>query len=375
MYKVYNKNKIKLKWRRSTKSAGTPVAYVSEMAHKVTVDIAAALVNPIGRVKLAAVNYPARFIMRDTMATFRSVAEGETVFKDALTGKEIAREDIFIERSMRDFLENADEQTLEKLEVTAQAKAEMLVEVHKLDGAMSDLWRAIDEITPQILATTDEEVEREYQNPDAIMTHMTRAVYASETTVVQRKMLDDWYNKRDWGPFNIKMWCGPAAVTIVAFGLGEKAGFDKIPLVFDNAKGQALYRHFENTIGTGPKVIRSLGNGLSAHTNYTIEQKLCHRWNDVNAHLNNYELPVISLRSGWYGDWGFHYRVIIGTQTDRLRKYHKLSWWWGDWHTKYWTNDTYTYWYYMLDNGNDGGNFWETSGRVFQSTLGLVKHK
>lgn len=355
------------------KSAGTPVAYVSEMSHKVTAETAKVLVSPTGDLKLSAVNYPSRFIMRDTAATARSVMQGETVFKDALTGKPITGEEVFIEHSIHDLLANTDEQTLEKLEITAQAKTEMLTEAEKIDSAMSELWRAIEEITPQILATTDEEVEREYQNPDAIMTHMTRYVYASDTTTVQRKMLDDWYNKQTW--CNPGGWCGPAAVTFIALGLGSKAGCDKIPLWEDCGKIMELYNMFENTIGTGPKVISSLGKGLEAHTNYTIEQKLCHRWSDVSAHLNNYELPVVSLRSGWYGDWGFHYRVIIGTQTDRLRKYHQLSWWWGHWRTKYWTNDTYTYWYYMHDNGNDGGNFWETSGRVFQSTLGLVKYK
>lgn len=179
------------------------------------------------------------------------------VFKDALTGKPITGEEVFIERSIHDLLANTDEQTLEKLEITAQAKTEMLMEAEKLDSAMSDLWRAIEEITPQILATTDEEVERAYQNLDAIMTQMTRYVYASDTTTVQRKMLDDWYNKRVW--YNPGGWCGPAAVTFIALGLGSKAGCDKIPLREDFGKIMELYNMFENTIGTGPKVISSLG--------------------------------------------------------------------------------------------------------------------
>ncbi|WP_253679585.1 phage integrase N-terminal SAM-like domain-containing protein [Treponema sp. OMZ 788] len=105
----------------------------------------------------------------------------------------------------------------------------------------------------------------------------------------------------------------------------------KFPLIPDNSKAQALYMVFENTIGTGPKVISSLSKGLSAHTNYKIEQKLCHRWKDVNSHITNYHLPVVSLRSGWYGDWGFHYRLIIGTQKETKKEYHKFSWWWGHW--------------------------------------------
>ena len=78
----------------------------------------------------------------------------------------------------------------------------------------------------------------------------------------------------------------------------------------------------------------------------------------------------------WGNSLGFRIPSFWAKDNDiKIRKYHQLSWWWGHWRTKYWTNDTYTYWYYMHDNGNDGGNFWETSVRVFQSTLGLVKHK
>ena len=100
----------------------------------------------------------------------------------------------------------------------------------------------------------------------------------------------------------------------------------------------------------------------------------------------NYSIAVISLRSGWYGTGQFHYRVIIGTKTVRKREYHKLSWWWFGWKSKYWTKDKYTNWFLIHDNGYDAGrvsdknlirvsDFWEKSGGVYQSTLGLVKHK
>ncbi|AGT44317.1 hypothetical protein [Treponema pedis] len=356
------------------KSAGTPVAYVSTMTHKVPIEMARRLANFAGDMKLTSVNYPNQFIVRETEVNSRSIELGETQFKDALTGKAVERSAVFIERSIVECLHEADEETLKQLEITPEAKIQMLTEAEEHTSAMSDLWKHIDEITPKILTTTDEEVEREYKNPYAITVEAERHIYNTETTAVQKTILDDWYNKRDWG--NPYCYCGPAAVAFVVIGLGEKSGYKNTPLsIFEREKINNIYKFFENTIGTGPKVISSLSNGLGKHTNYKIEQKLCHKWNDVNSHLSNYNLPVISLRSGWYGDWGFHYRVIIGTETDRLREYHKISWWWFGWKSKYWTKDKYSHWYYMHDNGSDGGNFWERSGQVFQSTLGLVKHK
>ncbi|MBQ9237747.1 MAG: hypothetical protein IJ191_00300 [Treponema sp.] len=371
----------------ASKLEGEPVAYVSTMTHQVTAETAQQLTDISGAVRLAAINYPSQFVMRDTTVSARSVMQGEAIFKDALSGETLTQDAVFIERNILECLEKADEETLERLEINASDKTTMIAEAQEQAHDMASLWNSIDEIIPQILATTDEEIEREYQNPDAIVEDASRHIYASETTTVQYKMLNDWYSKRDW--HNSLGYCGPAAVTFVALGLGEKANFDKIPLTNDKTEIKNLYNIFENTIGTGPKVISSLSKGLSTHTDYMIEQKLCHRWNDVNNHLNNYNLPVVSLRSGWYGDWGFHYRVIIGTQTDRKRDYHKISWWWFGWKSKYWTKDKYTHWYYLHDNtsnstarlnkhvdGNsEHGNFWEKSGGVHQSTLGLVKHK
>ena len=369
----------------ASKSEGMPVAYVSEMAHKVTAETAKKLVNLFGGAKLATVNYPTQFVLRDSTTTARSVIEGETAFKDALTGEAIKPEQAFIERRVDEFLNQADKESLAKLEITPEAKAEMLAEAEEFDADMKVMWDGLEEIMPNILAVTDEEVEREYKNPDAIITETARHIYKRETTY-EDNMLYDWVNKKNWGPYNISMWCGPSVVTYIAIGLGERAGCSLIPLIPDNSKAQALYMLFENTIGKGPKVISSLSKGLSAHTNYKIEQKLCHRWKDVNSHITNYHLPVVSLRSGWYGDWGFHYRLIIGTQKETKKEYHKFSWWWGHWRTKYWTKDKYTYWYYMRDNTSDSSksayrvegvntDFWERSGQVFQSTLGLVKHK
>ena len=360
----------------ASKLDGEPIAYVSEMTHKVTKETAKKLTDPFSGSDLININYPVKFISRELSTSSKKGGKADVTFKDALTEKPIETPEVFTEKKLVDFLNEANTETLLAMEINEVEKQQMLDEARETVSDIKALWAAIDEITPQILATTDEEIEREYQNPDAIIDNpLGRCVYKTEETDTYKYILNDWYGKGDWLIYNAEPWCAPAAVTYIALGLGEKAGFDKIPAFYDKYKVRDLYYIFEKTIGTGPKVISSLSKGLSTHTNYKIEQKLCHRWNDVNNHLVNFNLPVVSLRSGWYGDWGFHYRVIIGTKTVRKREYHKLSWWWFGWKSKYWTKDKYTNWYYMHDNLVDGGNFWEKAGGVYQSTLGLVKHK
>ncbi len=176
------------------KSEGTPIAYVSEITNKVTTETAEKLVDPFGEAKLAAVNYPNQFVMRETNVSSRSVFKGETDFKDALTEQIIDQSAVFIEQRVDDLLFNADEAALKKLDITPEAKTEILEEGENFSRDMADLWASIDEITPKILATTDEEIEREYQNPDAIIP-MTRDLYNTDTTTVQQKMLNDWINE------------------------------------------------------------------------------------------------------------------------------------------------------------------------------------
>ncbi len=361
----------------ASKSEGTPIAYVSEITNKVTAKTAEKLVNPFGEAKLAAVNYPNKLVMRETNVSTRSVSEGETDFKDALTGQVIDENAIFIEKRVDDILADADDEMLKKLDITADAKTEMLAEVEEFDVDMADLWASIDEITPKILATSDEEIEREYQNPEAIMP-MERKVYKIDNPVtVQQKMLADWVAEEHWG--NPPCYCAPAAVSFVVIGLGNKSGYSKYPVGGWSSQLDInnVYYDFENKMGKGPRLFMHIAKAMRDDTNYKVDTKLFHKWTDVNAHLNSYDLPVISLRlfaPFTYG-WPCHYRVIIGTRTDRIREYHKYSWWWFGWKTKYWTKDKYKYWYYMHDNGSDGCRFWEKSGRIYQFQLGLVKHK
>lgn len=363
----------------ASKAEGDFVAYVSEMTHRVSAAVARDLVSLRGDKKLSAVNYPNSFVMSERAASLENAN-----FKDALTQTAIPAETVFVEKHADVFLKEASAETLAKMEITEEAKAEMLADISERKAMFADLWADVDKSKEKILAITDEEIEKAFENavaeaPQAEPGNITIKKSWIETNEVYRKSLNDWVDKKDWFIYDRKTWCGPAAVTFVALGLGSKSGCSYVPLVNDSEKIKALYDKFESVIGTGPKVISSLDRGLRYYTNYRIEQKLGHRWASVDDHLCDYNLPVISLRSGWYGDWGFHYRTVIRTAKDERRIYNEIWWYWFGWKSHRWS--TYlstTRWYYMHDNGSDSdrsGNFWEKAGLPCQSTLGLVKRK
>lgn len=212
-----------------------------------------------------------------------------------------------------------------------------------------------------------------------------------EKRSIYRNFLDDWYNKREWLLYNRNPWCGPYAVTFITMGLGKNSGYANIPLSStDYSKITAMYDVFERTIGTGPKTISDLNNGMVYNTNYKIERVRSHKWIDVDEHFRVHTLPVVSLHAGWYGNYaGYHYRTIIGVATYRTTEHHIFWWRWFGWRNKKWIKLYDTNWYYMHDAGVDTrgrynhyvdgnkkfGNFWERSGLSCQRRLGLVKTK
>lgn len=108
-----------------------------------------------------------------------------------------------------------------------------------------------------------------------------------------------------------------------------------------------------------------LRRGLSNLTDYTLLEG-GHWWRTINRHIRNDELPVISLRSskGWDAQW--HYRVIIGVETDTYVK------------GKRWLRYRNYDFYCMHDNGNDGpriGLFWERKHSSYHLWIGRVVPK
>jgi len=383
----------------ASKKEGKPIVYVSEMSHKVLGKVAKELATRSGNARLSMANYPNQFVVEKNSGSARSVEGVQGEFKDALTCEVLDASKLFIEERADVMLEKADAKMLKQLEITEEQRLEILKEMKEQEEIDSEMWQDIDSVENEMIAMSDEEIERRVYQGNAQVANQSdigiRHVEWTEERSIYRNFLDDWYNKREW-EFSNKgtgSWgaCGPYACTFITMGLGEKSGYKNVPLSSkEHDKMAAMYDAFENTIGTGPKLISSLDYGMVYHTKYRIERVCSHSWTDVDEHFRSYKLPVISLRSGWYGnDAGYHYRTIIGVATYRTTKHHVIWWYWFGWRNKRWTRSYDTNWYYMHDSGVDSkgwynhyvdgdkrfGNFWERSGLPCQRRLGLVKGK
>ena len=370
----------------ASKKEGKPIVYVSEMSHKVLGKVAKELISSIGSTRLTMANYPNQFVVEKNSASARSAEGVQGEFKDALTCEILDASKLFIEERADVMLEKADAKMLEQLEITEEQRLEILKEMKEEEEITSEMWQDIDNVENEMIAMSDEEIEGKMSNSVT-----TKRIERTEERSIYRNFLDDWYNKREWLLYEREPWCGPYACTFITMGLGKNSGYTDVPTnKYDYQKLIAMYDAFENTIGTGPKSISSLNYGMVYHTKYRIERLCSHSWADVDEHFRSYKLPVISLRSGWYGnDAGYHYRTIIGVATYRTTKHHVIWWYWFGWKNRRWTRSYDTNWYYMHDAGVDSkgwynyyvdgdkkfGNFWERSGLPCQRRLGLVKHK
>lgn len=383
----------------ASKKEGKPIVYVSEMTHKVLGKVAKELVSPIANTRLTIANYPNNFVVEKANFVARNAEGIQAEFKDALTYEALDSSKLFVEERTDVMLERADSKMLEQLEITDNERLEILKEMKEQQEINSEMWQDIDSVEAEMITMSDEEIENKVYQGNVQGANQNnigiRRIERVEERSIYRNFLDDWYNKREW-VFSTKDncnwgWCGPYAVTFITMGLGKNSGYTNVPLK-DNEQTKmiAMYDTFESTIGTGPKLISSLNYGMVYHTNYRIERLRSHRWTDVDEHFRVYELPVISLRSGWYGnDAGYHYRTIVGVSTYRTTEHHVFWWHWFGWKNRRWTKSYDTNWYYMHDAGVDTygkynyyvegnknfGNFWERSDLPCQRRLGLVKHK
>jgi len=377
----------------ASKKEGKPIVYVSEMSHKVLGKVAKELATRSGNARLSMANYPNQFVVEKNSGSARSAEGVQGEFKDALTCEVLDASKLFIEERADVMLEKADAKMLEQLEITEEQRLEILKEMKEQEEIDSEMWQDIDSVENEMIAMSDEEIERRVYQGNAQVANQSdigiRHVEWTEERSIYRNFLDDWYNKREWGRPR-GLGCGPAALGFITLGLGEKSGVKNVPLTDDYTKIKSIYMIFQNELGSGPKLISTLDSAMQRYTNYEVERVCSHSWTDVDEHFRSYKLPVISLRSGWYGnDAGYHYRTIIGVATYRTTKHHVIWWWWFGWRNKRWTRSYDTNWYYMHDAGVDSrgkfnhyvvgdpthGNFWERSGLPCQRRLGLVKGK
>lgn len=366
----------------ASKREGKAIVYVSEMAHKVTAKVARELVSSLGNKKLSAVNYPRQFVMQN------GIMENATdeIFKDALTLKNLSKENLFVETRVDEMLEKADDEMLKKLEINAEMKAEMLSTMKEKQEMDASMWEAIDKVEDKIVAMSDEEIEAKLEEEKQGRIKPQYYKYeGSERGERWRYILPKWKDKGDWEIITDNGrtgWCGPVALTFVALGLGKDANCNLVPLYNDKTKIKELYEAFLAKTGTGPVVFYTLDKALRSLTGYRVNPIWLHRWQNAYDHMRSTGMPAISLRTGWAGhDAGMHYRLVIGASVSWVVEHH-CFWWFGTWPQR-WTKSYDNYWYLMRDNSVDsayssdkvGGtklDFWEIAGRYYQCQLALV---
>lgn len=304
-----------------------------------------------GEYKLTDYNYPSGLIIKNR--------KNARLIDPA--GKDIEG-DVTKEITIKDILSEADEDMIEDLGITEELAEELLLEQEKQAAELREYWEKIRQNEEILLAVTDEEILAAY---DRKYNSNSRAI--TTTTSEKSNILPSWKEKSWW--YNPKGWCGPNCVCFITLGLGKKSGYANVPLTDDKSKIYAMYKAFENKIGTGAKLIGDLNKGLSAYTDYKLVSDVGHIYSVIakNISRNN---PSISLRGskGLTSDTiQWHYRTVIGTKTvTNTTKVTAFGY-------TLLTFNTYDNYYAIHDNGCDNkvqpdgkGFFFEKSNQIYQ---------
>lgn len=336
-------------------SDGEAVQYVMPFATEISQDNARSVASSEG--KLVAINYPSNIGVK-TKNSARVINSTSDDLLSTENGEEV---------SVLDFIENADAETLEALEITDEAKVTLIKEIEEEQENLKEYWDFIAENESIILATTDEEIQVAYEE---LYGENNRAVIHSQST--DYYSLSEYVEKSTWT--NPGGWCGPYAMGFVTLGLGKKSGYTNIPTTNDTMAIYSMYQKFEDTIGTGPKTFSQLSKGLQSLTNYKLcTYPLGDDYTVKKNYIKNKGLPCISLRTSAIGkSWAWHYRVIIGTKTvtnnTKVTAFGKTLL----------NFNTYDNYYRMHDNSADGpcyGAFYEKANRIYQIRSAYVTEK
>lgn len=274
--------------------------------------------------------------------------------RTTVTSEEL-REDLTVE----DF-SDAD---FEAMGYTQEEKNALFNAIEAVKEEIETVWKQIDEISENLANLTEEELDELYS--DIADEDDSRKVIYNSYSVIDRYNLANWYEKRDWE--NPGGYCGPCCVSFILLGLGKDAKNDLVPLTEDSEKITNLYTAVQNEIGTGPKLFKDLDEGLNKFSPYKL--KLCaHYYGTIFDHVKKENLPCISLRSSKglsSSAIAFHYRVVIGTKTEKVSTILKLF------RKKKTLFSWHDHFYYMHDNGTDGKNFYENSKSLYE--IGAAK--
>lgn len=339
----------------SNSSDGEAVQYIMSFVTGISQKNARNVANSEG--KLVAINYPSNIGVK-TKNSARVINSSSDDFLSTESGEEM---------SVLDFIENADEETLEALEITDEAKVTLIKEIEEEQENLKEYWNFIAENESIILATTDEEIQAAYEE---LYEKNNRAIIHSQST--DYYSLSEYVEKASWA--NPCGWCGPYAMGFVTLGLGEKSGYTNIPTSDNQDEIYAMYQKFKNTIGTGPKTFSQLSKGLQSLTDYKLcTYPLGDNYTVKKNYIKNKGLPCVSLRTSAIDkSWAWHYRVIIGTKTvtnnTKIAAFGKTL-----------INfNTYENYYLMHDNSADGpryGTFYEKANRIYQIRSAYVTKK
>lgn len=306
--------------------------------------------------KIIDLNYPSSLYLKSTNTNRMINNNGNIVEGELCT-----------DLTIQDFLNNSS--ILDELGIDESQVSTLVDLKESFEEENKEYWNFIKENEEIILATTDEEIQSIY---DRIYgDSSSRGI--KTTTTKSENLLYDWSEKVTW--YNPGGWCGPSCISFITLGLGEKSGYNDVPLFNDAKKIKKMYEDFEDEIGTGPKVFSHLNKGLSALTDYKLVNDFGHLYSTISSNVSKYQLPCISLRGskGLSSDTiQWHYRTIIGTKTvtkkTKITAFNKTLLTFKD-------VDNY---YAIHDNGTDGDPnkyFFESSFKLYHLWSAHVEEK
>ncbi len=320
----------------------------------------ASIVRQVAKDKshLVDTNYPSKITVKD-FALSRSVdSEGNEV------------SDEYQDVSVIEILDTLSEEELEELGINEQSRAKLLEEQESLEKEIADYWDFIKKNESIILATSDEEIAKAYE--EIYATENARSV--TSTKVYSDCILPEWEEKVYW--HNPKGWCGPNCVTFIALGLGTDSGCEDVPLCNNASQIKNLYEKFLEEIGEGARLFGKLSDGLSKYTDYKIVTDFGHLYSTISNNVRTTGLPSISLRSSKglsAQDIQWHYRTVVGVKdvlkTTIVTAFGKEFFRYSKKIDKY---------YVMHDNGVDGNSkdiFYESSFKLYHFWSAHVEEK
>lgn len=327
----------------ANKNLGEPIQYISNEAKDYCELKVQGSAIRSGNTRIYNNGYPCTIAMKCPKVNERSLYEDS-----------IAPRDIYIS-----YLEGMTEEDFSEMKTTYEELLSIYdAECSADEERLNLLWNALFEEENEILAITDDEIEKAYS------TKNRASLYENDGTW-NCQFVTPWANLHYYN--TCFYYCGPASLGIVLAGYENKEDCsDAINRLFNAGLKQegAVYHPGMN------KALKIASNNqlkLKDHGFHGFEAI----WNDMAKS----GMPVISLRVGTslknVTEASWHYRTIIGMgKKITERKQHKFG-------KKRWETYSYAKYYYCADNGSDattsnlagvfgynsaGYKFWEISG-------------